>query len=73
MKNIEKNSITYLILLIITISICGIILYPLFDLILCNFITNSKFTYSIQNHIIDQMLFGVIFGIVSWVVDKKKK
>ena len=73
MKNIEKNSITYLILLIITISICGIILYPLFDLILCNFITNSKFTYSIQNHIIDQILFGVIFGIVSWVVDKKKK
>ena len=73
MRNIEKNSITYLILLIITISICGIILYPLFDLILCNLITNSKFTYSIQNHIIDPILFGIIFGIVSWVVDKKKK
>ena len=73
MKSIEKNSVTYLLLLIFTVSVCGIILYPIFDLILCNFITNSKFVYSIHDHIIQPILFGVIFGIISWLVDKNKK
>lgn len=73
MKKIEKGSVTYLILLIISVAIFGIILYPLFDVILCKFITNSKFTYSVHEHIIQPILFGCIFGIVTWVIEKKRK
>ena len=72
MKQFEKGTIQYLVALIISISVCGMILYPIFDLILCKFITNSVFEYSIHEHIIQPILFGFIFGFVSWLVDKKK-
>ena len=35
MRNIERGSIKHLVILIFAIAIFGIILYPLFDLILC--------------------------------------
>lgn len=73
MKNIEKGSIKYLIILIITVAVFGMILYPLFDFLLCKFITNSEFTYSVNNHIVEPILFACIFGIASWSVDKKRK
>ena len=73
MKNIEKGSIKYLLILIVTIAIFGIILYTIFDLILCKFITNSKFIYSIHNHIIQPVLFAIIFGLISWIIEKNRK
>lgn len=69
----EKGSIKFLIAEIIAVSLAGIILYPLFDFLLCKFITNSEFTYSIFNHIIEPIIFGVVFGMVVWIFDKKKK
>lgn len=71
MKNIEKGTIKYLVVLIITISICGMIIYPLFDLVLCKFITNSEFVYSFKSYIVQPIIAAVIAGIVLWVVDKK--
>ncbi len=71
-KNMEKGSIKYLIIMIILISLFGMILYPLFDLILCKFITNSKFIYSVYDHIIEPIYFGIILGIVFWITDKKR-
>lgn len=73
MKNIQKGTIKYLIILIITISICGIIIYPLFDLILCKFITNSEFVYSANNHIVRPIIVGALAGIVFWAFDKNQK
>ena len=73
MRNIERGSIKYLIILIITVSICGMILYPLFDLILCKFITNSEFVYSVHSYIIQPILFGFFFGTTFWLVDKQRK
>ena len=35
MRNIEKNSIKHLAIQIIAIALIGIILYPIFDLIIC--------------------------------------
>ena len=70
MKNIEIGTIKHLVILIITISICGMIIYPLFDLLLCKFITNSKFIYSFKSHIIQPIAASTIAGTVLWVVSK---
>jgi len=47
------------------------IIYPLFDLILCKFITNTEFAYSFKSYIIQPIIAGTIAGIVLWSVDKK--
>ena len=73
MNNIEKGSIKYLLILITTIALFGIILYPLFDLILCKFITYSDFVYSVHDHIIQPVLFAVIIGLISWIIEKCRK
>ena len=73
MKNIERGSIKYLFALIITVAICGMILYPIFDLLLCKFITNSNFEYSIHQHIIQPVIFAIVYGIVYWLFEKKRK
>lgn len=73
MRNIERGSIKHLVILIFAIAIFGIILYPLFDLILCKFITNSQFIYSAHKYIIQPMLFSAILGTTLWVADKKKE
>lgn len=72
MNKIEKGSVKYLIILILFISIFGMILYPLFDLILCKFITKTEFIYSIYSHIIQPITFGIILGIVFFISDKRK-
>ena len=71
MKNIERGTIKHLILFIITISICGMIIYPLFDLFFCKFITNSEFAYSFKSHVIQPITAAIIAGTVLWVVEKK--
>ena len=73
MKNIERGSIKYLVILIIAVAVCGVILYPLFDLILCKIITHTDFIYSIHSHIIQPILFAFIFGTTFWAVDKNRK
>ena len=72
MSKIDKGSIKYLILEIVSISIAGIILWPLLDLIYHNVITHSPFTYSVFEHIVEPILFGCIMGTVFWLFDKKK-
>lgn len=71
MKNIERKTKKYLVILIIATALCGMVLYPLFDLVLCKFITNSKFIYSVHSHVIQPILFGCIFGTTFWLVNKK--
>ena len=70
--NIERGTIKYLVILIIAVAICGMALYPIFDLIYYKFITDSEFVYSIHDHIIQPILFAIIFGLTYWTVDKKK-
>ena len=72
MKNLQQGTIKYLIISIIAISICGIIIYPLFDLLFCKFITNSEFVYSANTHIVRPIIVGIVAGIVFWSFDKNK-
>lgn len=69
----KKDNIKYSVIWIFSIAIFGMILYPLFDLIICKFITNSRFIYSVNEHIIKPIFFGIILGLVLWVVDRKKE
>ena len=71
MKDIERGTIKHLVILIITISIFGMIIYPLFDLAICKFITNSEFVYSFKSYIIQPIIAAIIAGTVLWVVEKK--
>ena len=73
MKKMERGTIKYLVILIIAVAVCGMILYPLFDLIYYKLIANSEFVYSFHKHIIQPIIFAFIYGITFWVVDKKRK
>jgi len=73
MKNIENGSIKHLVVLIVAIAIFGMILKPLFDLVLCKFITHSEFLYSTHQYIVQPILFSCILGTTFWAVDKKQK
>ena len=73
MNNINRGTIKYLVILIIAVAVCGMILYPLFDLVLCKFITNSVFEYSVHSHVIQPIIFGCVFGTSFWAIDKKIK
>lgn len=72
MKNIERGTIKYLILLILFTAICGLILFPIFDAF-SDLLTNSKFTYSVEKHVVMPVVFAVVYGITFWAFDKRKK
>ena len=73
MKNIERGSIKHLVILVIAIAIFGMILYPIFDLVYCNFIINTDFVYTFHKYIIQPILFACISGTALWVVEKNRK
>lgn len=75
MQKIKENKWLYILAFAIATSIMGIILYPLFDYVLCKFITNSQFIYSVHQHIVQPILFGFIIAIVLYVpiLNKKNK
>ena len=71
MKNINKNSTKYLLLLIAIYCIMGLILYPIFDIIYCKLITHTEFIYSISNDVTRPITMGIIMAITSWLLEKK--
>ena len=71
MAKIEKTSIKYLILSIIAISIAGVILWPLLDLLFHAIFTHSEFVYSPMGHIVEPIIFGIIAGIIFWIFDRR--
>ncbi len=70
---IERGTIKYLLSLILYVALLGMILYPLFDLVYYKLILKSTFTYSIENHIIQPLIFAVVYGLIFWIIDKKRK
>ena len=70
---IEKKSPLYLVLVIITTILAAMIIFPLLDFLWSKFITRSEFNYSIMKHIIDPIIFGCIFGLITWIIDRRKK
>ena len=71
MKKIEKGSKKYLLLLICSVALCGFILYPLFDFILCKFFTKTEFVYSFNSYIVEPIIFAVFYGLTFFLIDKK--
>ncbi len=69
---IERKSIKYLLALIFIISIFGMILYPIFDLIIYKFITHVEFSYSISKYIVEPIIVGFFMGMVFWIADVKR-
>ena len=67
-----KKGTKYYILLILAVAICGIILYPLLDMLWYKFITHSEFEYSIYEHIVQPIIFALVYGIVYWLIDRKR-
>ena len=70
MKEIKKGSTQHLIIQIIIIIIAGLILFPLLDFII-SLIFRTEFAYSVNDHIIEPIFYGVVLGIVMWAIDKK--
>ena len=72
MKKIESTSVQYLVLLIVTIAVAGMIIWPLFDMFWCAVISRTEFVYSVVDHLVEPIVFGCIAGMVFWVIEKKK-
>ena len=73
MKNLKSGTVKYLVVLIVLVAIIGMIINPLFDLLICKFFTNSDFNYSVVDHIVEPIIFAFIFGIIIWILDNKDK
>ena len=52
MKKLLENKYFVAFFMGIVTAVIGIILYPLFDILICKFITKSVFEYSVTKHII---------------------
>ena len=72
MKKIERGSVKFLVLLIITTALFSIILYPIFGLVYCK-LTNTEFVYSCYEYIIQPIIFSITFGTTFFLVDKKTR
>lgn len=67
---IEKDNISYLIILIISTALAGIIIYPLLDFIICKYIINTPFIYSVYSYIMKPTIFACVFGTTFWMIDR---
>ena len=66
---IEKGSVLSLLSYIVSLAVFAIILWPIFDWLLAKFINHSTFTYSVADHIVSPIIFGVICGLIYWLID----
>ena len=57
--------------MIIIMILVGFLLYPLFDMIYCKLISNTTFVYSVNKHVVQPIIFAVIYSLVYWSVDRK--
>lgn len=69
MKKIKSTSIAFLFIQIIALIVAAMIIWPLLDMFLCNVFTNSEFHYSVFEHVVEPIIFGVIAGIIFWIIN----
>lgn len=70
MNDTTKNKWLQLVLYVIGTVIVMIILFPLFDFI-CSLITSKQFVYSTYSHIQEPAIFGIIFGVLDWLMARR--
>ncbi len=47
-----------------------LIIWPLFDVIWAALITHSEFQYSVGEHVLGPIIFGVVAGVIFWLFDR---
>ena len=73
MKNIERGTVKHLIVLIITMTIFGLIFYPLVDFLGRKILSVAEFKYSVDRHVVQPIIFAFTYSIIFWAVDRKRK
>ena len=68
---IEKGSILSLVIHIVSTIIAGMVIFPLLDFLIDLVFTHNRFIYSFQSYIIDPIVFGLLLGLVFWVLERK--
>ena len=72
MDKISENKWIQLLVTIIITIIVATLVFPLLDYIY-SLITHNSFVYSFNKHILEPIIFGIIFGLLSWWFDIRKK
>ena len=73
LKKMEENKLVYFLITTLVVFICAIIIWPILDFLLYTYITKSEFVYSIHNHILQPLIFSVIYATISTLFFKKQK
>lgn len=74
MKKINTNSfIVRAIIYAAVFALVAMALFPLFDFIIAKLFTHGEFHYTAKSYILEPAIFGVVFGIVWAVIDRKKE
>ena len=66
---VERGSFKHYLLLVIFMILMGIIIYPILDLIICKFLTQTKFVYTAKEYIFKPMLHGLCIGSGLYFID----
>ena len=72
MKKIEENLALYMLVQFISMTVAALIIWPLFDMFFDNVITNSTFHYSVGEHIVGPIIFGVIMAIIEGILKVRR-
>ena len=72
MKKTEENLALYMLVQFTVMTIAALIIWPLFDMFFDNVITNSTFHYSIREHIVEPIIFGVVVAIIEGIIKVRK-
>ena len=68
----ERGSVKYCIIEFISLVVAAMIIWPLFDLILCA-IRHNEFKYTFGDYVIGPLVFATIFLLIDYVVFKCQK
>lgn len=72
MKKIEENLALFMLVQFLSMTIAALIIWPLFDMFFDHFITNSTFHYSVGEHVIGPIIFGVIMAIIEGILKVRR-
>ena len=71
MKRIEKTSVKYLIIQAVVTTIVAMIIWPLMDLFICKVISHSEFKYTVSDHVVEPIIFGIVLSLAMWLLDRR--
>ncbi|MBQ8992338.1 hypothetical protein IJ090_02820 [Candidatus Saccharibacteria bacterium] len=73
LERVNHSVPLYILTYGIAISIAGIIIWPLLDLFWHNVVTHSAFVYTVNDYIIQPVIFGFVAAVVFCFFDFRKQ